>query len=334
MKIKNIINCCWLIAAGIVALTTITSCEKNFYDEEQYRKEVYIVSGDENIFGQEYAFGKESVGYISIYVGGTTPIEEDVDVELELYPQALRSYNQRIYGENYASYVQQLAPENYVIENWRVTISKDNPKPYVMLPIKVNVSNLIDGEEYYIPLRIKSVSNYMISPTRRVVLFRIYVKNDYATSKSNSYYNMAGLEQIYSESNGVFTPDAPGTGMNSTKLLKPSGETSVRMMPGSLVSANEVDERNKNIVLTVHPDEIVDVPVLNEGIPTGQYLKRQKVTVASWDYSSSSVVVADVEGEQSYYDPETQTFTINYRYRLSTEKKWHFMYEVLSPLKQ
>ena len=203
-----------------------------------------------------------------------------------------------------------------------------------MLPIKVNVSNLIDGEEYYIPLRIKSVSNYMISPTRRVVLFRIYVKNDYATSKSNSYYNMAGLEQIYSESNGVFTPDAPGIGMNSTKLLKPSGETSVRMMPGSLVSANEVDERNKNIVLTVHPDEIVDVPVLNEGIPTGQYLKRQKVTVASWDYSSSSVVVADVEGEQSYYDPETQTFTINYRYRLSTEKKWHFMYEVLSPLKQ
>lgn len=334
MKIKNIINSCWLTAVGIMTLAAFTSCETKFYDEEQYRKEVYIVSGDENIFGQEYAFGKESVGYISIYVGGTTAIEEDVDVELELYPQALRSYNQRIYGENYANYVQQLDPENYVIENWKVTISKGNSKPYVMLPIKVNVSNLIDGEEYYIPLRIKSVSNYMISPTRRVVLFRIYVKNDYATSKSSSYYSMAGLEQIYSESNGSFIADAPGTGMNSTKLLKPSGETSVRMMPGALVSANAIDERNKNIVLTVHPDEIIDVPVLNEGQPTGEYLKRQKVTIESWDYSSSSIVVGDVEGEQSYYDAETKTFTINYRYRLSTEKKWHFMYEVLSPLKQ
>ena len=106
------------------------------------------------------------------------------------------------------------------------------------------------------------------------------------------------------------------------------------MMPGALVSANDVDERNKNIVLTVHPDEIIDVPVLNEGIPTGQYFKRQKVTVKSWDYSSSSVVVDYIEGELSYYDAETQTFTVNYRYRLSTEKKWHFMYEVLSPLKQ
>ena len=60
MKIKNIINSCWLTAVGIMTLAAFTSCETKFYDEEQYRKEVYIVSGDENIFGQEYAFGKES----------------------------------------------------------------------------------------------------------------------------------------------------------------------------------------------------------------------------------------------------------------------------------
>ncbi|MDO5446805.1 MAG: DUF4361 domain-containing protein [Prevotellaceae bacterium] len=331
MKTKNIINWSWFLA-GIMTLATFTSCEKKFYDEEQYRKEVYIVSGDDNIFGQEYAMGEESEGNISIYVGGTTAIEEDVEVELGLYPTALREYNQRVYGENYADYGRQLDAADYEIQNWKVTIPKGSSKPYVQFPIKVKVSNLMDAEAYYIPLYIKKVSNYMVSPTRNYVLFRIYLKNDYASTKNSTYYTMNALEQVCTESNGTFTPDAPAVSVNSTKLFIPTGQNSIRTMPSALVSSSNTS-KIQNIEVTVYPDEVVNVPVLNEGIPTGEYNQYQKVTVKACEPSSDAIVVAELNDEPSYYDPETKKFTLNYRYHSSTEKKWHFMNELLTPLK-
>lgn len=327
----NIISRGWLFAAGMMALMVLTACETQFYDEEQYRKEIYIVSGDDNIFGQEYSYGQESVGYLSIYAGGTTAIDTDVEVELELYPEALRTYNQRIFGENYADYARMLEPEDYTIESMKVTLSKDNPDPYVQFPIKVNINNIEDDNAYYIPLRIKSVSNYMISPTRRNVLFRIYKKNDYATTKGNSYYTMNGLEQVFNEVDGEWVGDIP-TAVNSTKPLVPISEHSVRLMPNALGATSSTVERNNSIVVTVHPDQIIDIPVLNEGIPTGEFLKRQLVTVSPWAVSANSIIVEEIADEPSYYDPDKQQFTLNYRYQQSGEKKWHKMNEVMIPL--
>lgn len=333
MKIKNIINSSRLFIAGSIAFVSLTSCETQFYDEEQYRKEIYIVSGDENMYGQEFEFGKESVGYLSIYASGTTPIESDVEVELELNPQYLRSYNQRVYGDDYASYARQLEAENYTIESMKIVIPKNNEDPYVKFPIKVNVNNITDDAEYYIPLRIKSVSKYMISEARRNVLFRIYKKNEYASTKTNSYYTMNGVEQLYTlDGEGNFVSGDPATAVNATKPLIPVSQYSVRMMPNGMGATSDAAERNNSLLLTVHPDVIVDVPVLSEGIPTGQYVKRQKVTVEAWDYSANAIEIADIDGEQSYYDPQTMQFTLNYRYRLANSKQWHFMNEVMKPL--
>ena len=43
----------------VIGMSTV-GCEAKFYDEEQYRKEIYIVSDNYNIFGQEYTFGEMS----------------------------------------------------------------------------------------------------------------------------------------------------------------------------------------------------------------------------------------------------------------------------------
>lgn len=47
-------------------------------------------------------------------------------------------------------------------------------------------------DNYFLPLRIASVSDYMISSARRNVLMQILMKNDYATTKEKSYYTMNG----------------------------------------------------------------------------------------------------------------------------------------------
>lgn len=317
---------------GLVAITTFSACETVFYDEEQYRKEIYLVSDDNNMFGQEFSFEAGATGYVSIYAAGTTPIEQDVDVELEVYSDYLRQYNQRVYGENYGSYAQELNKEDYTIESMTATLKAGSETPYVMLPIKVDVSKLLTEEKYYIPLRIKSVSNYMISEKKRNVLFRVYIKNDYATTKSTTYYSMSGSEQQKTLNGDVWTDYDAMQPVNSTKVFTPISERSIRMLPGTTYSTESSVIHNQSIQVTVHPDEMIDVPVLSEGLPTGQYVKRQKVTLGTWMESSNSVVVEDVEGELNYYDPETQTFTLNYRYKLAGSENWHFMYEVLKPL--
>ncbi len=317
---------------GAVAAVLLSACETIFYDEEQYRKEIYIVSGDNNITGQEYTFGDESVGYLSVYAGGTTSIDTDVDVELEVYSDYLRNYNQRTYGDTYSSYVQELDPDYYSVESWKTTLKAGSGNPYVKFPIKVNVNDISLDETYYIPIRIKSVSNYMISEDKQNVLYRIYVKNDYATTKSTTYYTMNGTEQTYSEANGEFTPQGVATAVNSTKSFIPTGEQSVRMLPSTNYSTTASVVRNQSVNVTVHPDEIIDIPVYEEGEFTGNYVKRQKVTVATWQESSTSVTVAELDGNPSYYDKENSTFYLNYRYKLSNENNWHFMHEVLVPL--
>ena len=319
---------CMLMAAGLF----LAGCEAKFYDEEQYRKEIYIVSDNSNIFGQEYTFGEMSEGWLSIYAGGTTPIEKDVTVELEHWPEVLRAYNRTTYGEAYANYAQELDAKDYTIDNYSIVLPKDNAKPYVKFPIRVNVGNIRPDDVYYIPLRIKSVSDYMISPEKREVLFRIYLKNDYATTKTTTYYTMDGTEQSFHEADGTFTAQGEPSVINATKSLVPVDEHSVRILPSTFYSVAPTVVSQRGIVVTVHPDQLIDIPVLVEGLPTGETVKRQKVTLSTWEVSSRSVEVGEVEGKPSYYDPATQTFTLNYRYKLPTETVWHFVYELMRPL--
>ena len=58
MKYRNFTNKLMLMV-GVTATAVLTSCEQEFYQDEQYRKEIYIVSGEDNIFQREFAFGGE-----------------------------------------------------------------------------------------------------------------------------------------------------------------------------------------------------------------------------------------------------------------------------------
>ena len=82
MKYRNFTNKLMLMV-GVTATAVLTSCEQEFYQDEQYRKEIYIVSGEDNIFQREFSFGGEEIGYLSVYASGTTPIEKEVMVELK-----------------------------------------------------------------------------------------------------------------------------------------------------------------------------------------------------------------------------------------------------------
>ena len=53
MKYRNFTNKLMLMV-GVTATAVLTSCEQEFYQDEQYRKEIYIVSGEDNIFNEHF----------------------------------------------------------------------------------------------------------------------------------------------------------------------------------------------------------------------------------------------------------------------------------------
>ncbi|MBQ8047280.1 MAG: DUF4361 domain-containing protein [Prevotella sp.] len=342
---KNILNIITGLA-GASMLLVMTACgEKEFYDDEQYRKECYIVSGDNNIFGQEYVFGENSVGYLSVYMSGSTPVDHDVTVTLRPASHLLKEYNQRVNGSVYANYAELLPESAYTVpDGWTTTITPANS--YTMFPISVNVDQLDLSKTYYLPIEIASVSDYQYSATKNYVLFRIYVKNAYATTKSSTYYQMYGTTldlKADGESLVKVDEEAVPTVFNATKLTVPLSENDVRILPGSTQSSEVAVVNQRSIRVTV-TDEVYQNPVLgDDGLPTGQTIPVLIVKVEPLNVGSGCVQVRTaydiVTGEEqvSFYNPADNTFTLNYTYRMPSEKSgsadlWHKVHEELSRL--
>lgn len=134
MKYRNFTNKLMLMV-GVTATAVLTSCEQEFYQDEQYRKEIYIVSGEDNIFQREFSFGGEEIGYLSVYASGTTPIEKEVMVELERNETVLSDYNQKRYGDNYKNYVLELPDTHYKVDDWSIKLYPNANSSYSLFPI-------------------------------------------------------------------------------------------------------------------------------------------------------------------------------------------------------
>lgn len=351
MKYTKLINKLVASAVCIAFVGTFVSCEQEFYKDEQYRKEIFIVSGEDNIFAQEFTFDKNAQGLLSIYAGGTKSIDNDVTVTLEYNMDLLTKYNRLKHDSDYDNYALILPEDKYSVNSMSVTLKADNKEPYALFPIHVDVNGLIPEEEYILPLSIASVSDYMIAPKRKDVLLKIFMKNEYATTKSRIYYNMIGTILNKIDNNGTLEEvvvggeenRGKGTPMNSTKLVTPISEFGIRILPGIIqTNPGAIDQslRLRSVIATVSPDEWIDVPVISkEGEETGEFVKCQKVIVTPWFNTNQTVRVENMDDKPSYYNPEKKEFTLHYNYRIASidgqsnnKDVWHEVKEIMTPM--
>lgn len=331
-----------LFLACALCAILFTSCgEKEFYNDEQYRKECYIVSDDNNIFGQEYTFGENAIGYLSLYMSGSTPVEHDVVVTLRPAEQLLKDYNQRVFGTSYDSYAEILPADSYYApEGWTTKMTADNP--YTLFPIAVSIDQLDPAKIYYLPIEIASVDDYQYSENKSYVLYQIYMKNAYATTKKDTYYQMFGTTiDLVSDGTSMsqLDPVAVPTVFNATKKMLPVSENAVSVLPGSTQTSSDL--RYIKITIT---DEIYQCPVTgDDGLPTGKTIPVNKVQIVPKNEGSACVQVAKAydayTGEEltSYYNPADNTFTLNYCFRMPNEKSgnnelWHKVHEEMARL--
>lgn len=339
------------LTAISAAVLTLTACgEKEFYNDEQYRKEFYIVSNDANIFGQEFTFGKDSTCNISVYGSGSTPVDHDVTVSLRQANSYLVKYNQSVFGSNYGYYAELLPETNYTVPNgWDVVITKNNP--YTLFPVSVHIDDLSPDLSYFLPIEIAKVSDYQYSSKKNYVLMRIYMKNAYATTKTDTYYQMNGstleLKETASGEWSHVVEGATPTAFNATKKFVPVASNAIRMLPGTSQSADVKVLMSKGLRVTV-TDEDMAIDILgDDGLPTGEKKTVKRVVVDAYAVGNDFIQVREArEGVDQttgdvlpcYYEPATKTFTLNYCYRMPTDlvdrvdSKWFKVREVIKKL--
>ena len=240
------------------AAAFLCSCEMEYYKEELYRKEIFIVSGENNILGQEFEYGEKGFqGELAIYASGTTGLDQNVTVKLGLDFEAIGEYNKRNFDTKFEEYAMELPAEYYTIDPMSVEMEAGSCS--ASLPINVRVDELLPDQTYFIPLRIESVSSCMPSATKNFVLFEIQRRNDYATTKSSTYYTMTGTTQTGWIVDNIFGSNTRRQAINSSKLVIPVGERSVRILPGATAANDKVTTRNNSLRVTVDPESWVNV---------------------------------------------------------------------------
>ncbi|MBQ8424334.1 MAG: DUF4361 domain-containing protein [Coprobacter sp.] len=288
-----------------------TACDENEqFEGELYKKVIYLLSDTDLSFSSVHELGAESTGYVTVYCGGTEHIMKDVTVELEPDDEVLSEYNRLNYDIDSSRFAKELEPSRYTIESFTTVLRADNPDNYSLLPIKVRPDGLSPDSIYMIPLRIKSVSDYEINPDKQSVLFRIILKNKYATMASTTYYQMTGTETRHNADGDV------ASGISVTRIFAPLGKNSVRTFAGTTTynPANvTVDEINKYaIIITVNDDNSVTV-------------------------SPYGTIEVEMLGEPEENSFTTNTlgryqFNLHYRYRLTPDDVWITMKEVNNQL--
>lgn len=276
-----------------LALLGCVACSKEPLDEEQYKKQIYIVHSEEtDIYYHRdlsYEMG-ESETYITVACSGSRPQDVDVTVEVEVVDTLLKEYNERFFGTDESKYLQLLPEANYRIPEMK-TVLKADGEVYATLPIFVKTEGLSRDVKYVIPVRIKSISAYELNAPISQLLFGFDLVNDYS-----DIYTMFGKK--YDEENVK-------QNMGGSREMWAIAHNEVRMF----VDVRTEDDENLNedgMILTINEDNSVTIRA----------------------YSPEHLKLEDLGG--STYNPATKVFKLNYKFLDTGKNQWYRVEEELN----
>ena len=289
------------IVLAVSALLICVSCDDNDqFTEEQYKKVIYLLSRDNNkVFPGIHTLNEEvSTGYVTIGAGGSLVVDEDVTVEFERDDSLMKVYNKVNFDIATEKYARELDPGKFDIEHSSITLKAG--QDYGLLPIRVHAEGLSPDSIYFIPLRIKSISNYEVNPDYKAVLYRVYLENDYASQQEQTSYSVRGSKK---EEGAV----ASAT-ITLNKRAYPLTKDKFRIFADMKNSSDKLNEINQfSIVLQVNEDE--------------------SITITSYKPELLEVEPQYEEEGDNWYRPDilgVKRMYINYKYRTrdSADAAW------------
>ncbi len=239
---------------AIVICFALSSCDVyEKFGEELYENVFCLVGDSENIYAIPHSFENEvSEGFVSIYCGGTNPIEKDVTIELEYDDTSISEYNNLKFDLDVSRYAKWLDRSKYEIQTFSATIKAGQKDPYVVIPLKIFTKGITPDTIFFIPLKIKSITDgYSVNPEMNKVLYRPQVENKYAQTQVQTLYSLRGKRN--------------GSEITGSKNAYPLSANQIRT---TVEKQTGIDRNNKivldlinkySIILTVNDDKTVSI---------------------------------------------------------------------------
>jgi hypothetical protein len=204
-------------------VSVLLSCNRDeIFEREQYKVVTALLSDDGfNIFSEELKFSDEAVdGYIAASCGGVLPTTEAININIVEDAALLRSYNLSNFDTDATRYSLYLSGDRYEIDKKSITIPAGERTG--RMHIRLRTAGLSPDSVYMIPLRVSDFSAYEFNPKKNTILYRLYLKNKYASTKDgegSTIYSHRGKK------------GATNTMMN--KEVFPVGSNQIRFMAGN-----------------------------------------------------------------------------------------------------
>ena len=222
----------YILAAA--ALFSFVACnEKEVFEKEQYKNIFGFVCESDNTKEKIVSLHLDvATTYVSISMGGSNTISQDVTINFEEDPSLIDAYNSSNFDTDVAKYAIALPEDKYDIENYSCTIKAG--ERLGVIPVKVYPAGLSVDKTYFIPLRVTDYDNAEMDPEKGTILFQVGIKNHWAESTGTAY-NMLGRRQNITD----FTTGEPiestasEISMPGTKYVYPYANDEVRVFPGN-----------------------------------------------------------------------------------------------------
>jgi hypothetical protein len=282
----------------LVLFAGLFSCNSRdeLFEREQYKKVFALLSDDDyNVFTEIHQLGEaetETTGWVVASCGGSLPTEEAININMVEDEKVLDRYNKGNFDVDEEKWANYLSADRYDIDNFNITIPAGERTGRMKIRIRAN--GLSPDSVYFIPLRADNYSAYEINSAKSTVLYRVLLKNYYATQTPTNSTN------IYS-----FRGKRSGVSIMGNKPVFPISGNKVRIMAGNITFESKVDiinnfsillEVDNNNHVRITPWKNINVTQILEGDP-------------EYDPEYPNIFRIDDDGYKTY-----KTFLLQYKY--------------------
>jgi hypothetical protein len=280
------------ISAGMI------SCDEGkIFEEELYKKNFALISGDDNIFTVVHDLDStEFTGYVAASVGGTNPTETDINVLLKQDRDLFDNYNKVRYDVDYAKFANHLSPDKYDIANYGFTIPAGGRSGRTK--IVVRPEGLSPDSLYFISLKVDNFSAYEVNPQKSDILYSVAIENKYSLYPYSTLYTQRAIR---TEVNFI-----------GSKAMHPISKNKVRIMVGMEQFEKDTTKINKyGIVLEIDDDDSINISAFRnpENSP-----EKVIVTQVDGDPDFPNIFKIENDGFRNW-----KTFLLRYDYKIGSD---------------
>ena len=305
-------------------LIAIQACNSYDFEQEQYKNEVNLLSNSSLIYDRQVAHmeNESDTLYLIAGMSGSQPSATSMKISLIKADSLLKAYNKSNFDIDYTRFAKLLPEKFYTFPETSKVINTGEFQ--VKFPIILqHLEELSPDSIYFLNYRIDPNGTDAFNEKKKEVLFRIYKENEFATTKSNTFYNYT-TTYIYTAGSG-----APRRPTNANQVF-PLAKNSVRMMAGDETFGEykkALDKINQRSIIvevgdktpqdptarkvTILPYRTIDVQAMP---PTGIYDNTFRINT-----------ITTPDGRSNYY----KEFRLHYKYRLTSSDPYREVQAVL-----